>query len=157
MGSSSADDGAVGGAISAALTGRDFISTSMTGFTPAPGSQIHISFPEPHQISINGGCNTLFGQIRWDGARLEVPRLASTKMACERELTEQDTSLATLFSEGLTAALSGAVLTLTHGDISIELTEQKAPVSSGARQDPSISDMPARIPDPAAGSDAVQG
>lgn len=158
-----ADSTVAGGSIRAGLAGRDFVSTSVTGFTPAPGSEIHIAFPSADQISINAGCNNLFGQIDWDGAELTVPQLASTMMACEPALMEQDTFLTTLLASGVTASLSGDALTLTQGDVTIELVEQQAPLVDDMNQlddaklDPSISDMPARIPDLPAGASDTQG
>ena len=73
-------------------------------------------------VSVNAGCNTLFGPADLSGGTIALTgELASTKMACAPELMAQDDELAAFFSAGPTWALEGSVLTLTGGTTTITL------------------------------------
>lgn len=127
-----------GGTVADGVAGRDYVSTGVTGFELAPHSRILVSFPEVDRISIRAGCNGMFGQAVWDDATLTAPMLASTMMACDEALMRQDTFLSDLLSGGVEASLDGSVLTLTQGNVTIELTEQAA-ADSGGVPDPGAS------------------
>lgn len=111
--------------IAAALTGREFESTNTVGFDLAPDATLLVAFTDDG-MSIRGSCNTLFGDVEWDGEHLVAPQLASTMMACEAELMSQDTAVANLFANPLTASLDDNTLTLRHGDVLIEFGEVPA-------------------------------
>ncbi len=74
----------------AGLDGREFVSTQVDGYELVPDSVIRISF-EDGSVSINAGCNTMFGAYTVDGDVLSAPTLAMTEMACDPALMEQDT------------------------------------------------------------------
>jgi len=64
-------------------------------------------------VSANAGCNTLFGGASWDGGKLELDgALASTMMACDDALMEQDQWLSDFLSSSPALALDGKTLTL---------------------------------------------
>lgn len=109
------------------LDGRSYLSTGADGLTLVDGSTIELGFPEPGQVGLRAGCNGMFGPITWDGSTFAAPQLASTLMACDEALMQQDTDLAELFAGGLTAAVDGATLTLTGSGVTLEFTEQAAP------------------------------
>ena len=74
-------------------------------------------------VSVNAGCNTLFGPADLSGGTIALTgALASTKMACPTELMAQDDQFAAFFSAGPTWSLDGEVLTLTGGTTTITLT-----------------------------------
>lgn len=54
-----------------------------------PGSRIVLSFQDD-AMSARAGCNTLRGQAAIEDGELVVPVLASTMMACEEALMQQD-------------------------------------------------------------------
>ena len=55
---------------SAGLDGREFVSTQVDGYEVVPDSVIRISF-EDGSVSINAGCNTMFGAYTVDGRRAQ--------------------------------------------------------------------------------------
>lgn len=117
-------------AVSLDLVGKQFESTKTIGFDVVDGHVITVAFPEEDQVSVNAGCNQLFGNITWDltgEAAFSAPALASTMMACDDALMAQDTFLAGLFADGFTVDYwATGELFLTQGDIAIELTKTGA-------------------------------
>ena len=106
-----------------ALSGRTFTSTKVTGRELASADPIVISFDDG-QMSVSAGCNTMFGSFAVEGDTLEwAQQPASTLMACDKELEEQDAWLADLLTAGVTAEADGATLTLASDDVTIELTD----------------------------------
>lgn len=99
-----------------------FESTSITGRELVPGSKVRLEFTDG-QLSASAGCNTLGGAYELDGDRLVIEgELRSTQMACDAPLMEQDTWLSTWLVDGPTFVLDGWTLTLTGGEIAMELT-----------------------------------
>jgi len=114
---SSSDDGSDPSA-SAGLDGREFVSTQVDGYEVVPDSVIRISFQDG-SLSVNAGCNTMFGAYTFDGDVLRAPTLAMTQMACEPALMEQDAWISTLISGDPTVALDGDTLTITGPDAQV--------------------------------------
>jgi heat shock protein HslJ len=118
-GGSSADD----------LVGRTFVSTSVSvDGTDAPlvdGTQLEITF-EAGDISVNAGCNTMFGGASLDDGTLTVDSLGQTEMGCEQPLMAQDTMVADFLSSSPTWTLDGDTLVLTGADgMVITLTDRE--------------------------------
>ena len=140
-GDDSDDDGGGGGGASepsasasvedAALAGT-FVTEALTGHQLVEGSTLSVAF-EDATMAVSAGCNTLFGAyVDDDGLRWEAEP-ASTLMACDPELSEQDAWLTTLFTEGVSVEEStDTELVLTSGDVRIELTrtDTEEPASS---------------------------
>lgn len=83
--------------------------------TPAAeAGSINLTFDEG-SITINAGCNTLFGEATWTDGTIMVPAgtLASTMMACSEPLMAQDQLLASFFASNPTWTLVGETLTVT--------------------------------------------
>ncbi len=74
------------------LSNRAFESTSVTGYDLVEGTTIGLLF-EAESISAKAGCNTLFGGYQFDENALMVDQIASTQMACDQALMDQDTWL----------------------------------------------------------------
>lgn len=106
-----------GDAESADLEGRTFTTQAVvidgTESPAADGGTISLTFSDG-SISINAGCNTLFGDATWTDGTILVPAgaLASTMMACSEPLMAQDQLLATFFSSNPTWSLTGDTLTI---------------------------------------------
>lgn len=112
----------------AALVGRTFTATEVTGsYTIVPKSTITLTF-EKGKLSAKAGCNSMFGAYTVAGDVLTVPQMASTMMACQDDLMAQDTWLAAFLAAGPTWTLEGDTLTLTDGTDTLVL----GPAPSGA-------------------------
>ena len=65
----------------AALDGRTFTATEVTGtYTIVPNSNITLTF-EKGKLSAKAGCNSMFGEYTVAGDVLTVPQMGSTMMA----------------------------------------------------------------------------
>lgn len=103
------------------LDGQTFVATEVTGsHTIAPNSTITVAF-EGGSLSANAGCNTMVGRYTLVGGKLTAPQLASTMMACDEALMQQDTWLAALLAAGPSYTLAGDTLTLTDGTDTVVL------------------------------------
>ena len=110
------------------LDGQTFVATDVTGsHTIAPDSTITLSF-EGGSVSANAGCNTMVGRYTLVGGKLTAPQLASTMMACDEALMQQDTWLAAMLAAGPSYTLAGDTLTLSDGTDTVVL----GPAPSGA-------------------------
>lgn len=78
------------------------------------GSKIEISFLEG-RIVVNGGCNTMFGAVSLEDDAVAVEQLASTKMACDSGLMDQDNWINDFLCTEPKWKLEGDVLTLDNG------------------------------------------
>ena len=76
------------------------------------------------RLGANAGCNSLSGPYAIDGGRLVVAALATTEMACDSALMEQDTWLAA-FLDGAAAMLEGDVLTLAKDGVTLALLDRE--------------------------------
>lgn len=93
--------------------------------TPAAdGGSVALTFTDDG-ISVNAGCNTLFGSATWTGGVISVEGgiLASTMMACSDALMDQDQLLTAFFTSDPSWSLSGSELTITNDSITMSLTE----------------------------------
>ncbi len=97
------------------LDGTSWTSTGADGQELVEGSTVALSFADG-SISINAGCNTMFGGYTLDGSTLQAPTLAMTMMACDQPLMDQDAWLSALFSGDPTVAVDTDELTVTGGD-----------------------------------------
>lgn len=106
----------------ASLSGKAYTSTQLTGHTLAAGSNVTMNF-EGDNVSVQAGCNNMFGGYTLEQGVLAVPMLASTMMACEPELMEQDQWLTGFLAAGPKATVSATSLTLVSGDTTIVLNQ----------------------------------
>jgi heat shock protein HslJ len=109
------------------LEGRTFTSTAVSGHELASQDPIRLAFEEG-RLSASAGCNTMFGPYALEGDELAwTAEPATTLMACGDVLEQQDRWLAELLTAGVTAASEGRRLTLTSGDVTIELADTSSP------------------------------
>ncbi|MGF9762261.1 META domain-containing protein [Microvirga sp. 0TCS3.31] len=105
----------------AALAGRSYASTSVEGAELVEGTTIEVGF-EDDTMSVNAGCNTMFGPFEVDGTTIAwASEPAATMMMCEPDLIEQDRWLTEFFQAGADATTEGDALTLQAGGVTIEL------------------------------------
>lgn len=114
----------VAAGLGAALDGRTFTATSITGHDLVDGSTLTVAF-EGGRVTVRGGGNTLGSQALLVGSTLRFgsPPI-STMMWPGEALAAQDEWLTTIFLAGVQVALDGPSLTLTvDDDVVISLTE----------------------------------
>ena len=88
------------------LEDATFVSTSVAGRDLVPGSTIRVAF-EGDSMAVAAGCNTMTGAWELvDGTLAWTGDPAQTMMACEPALSDQDTWLLGLFTDGLAASES---------------------------------------------------
>lgn len=110
------------GSESADLAGKSYTSTEVRGHDLVEGSTITLSF-EDGRVSAKGGCNTLNGDATWEGDTLEVAEpMASTMMACDQPLMDQDQWLSTFLTSSPALEVDGDTLTLGDDTTGITLT-----------------------------------
>ena len=108
------------------LDGSTFTSTSVTGHDLVPGSTVRLSF-EDGQLGVSAGCNQMGGGYSLVDDRLQIDgAMRSTEMACDPPLMDQDTWLAGWIADGPSWQLDGDTLTLTGGDVVMELVDETA-------------------------------
>lgn len=107
------------------LTGRTFLSTSVTGYQLAANTRIILAFPEHGKITATGGCNHLFGEVNFDTDKLAVSNMGGTDMACGKPLMDQDDWVTKFLTAKPVWALTGDELVLTGADAEIKLVDRK--------------------------------
>lgn len=111
------------GAGAADLAGRSFVSTGVTGHELVAGSEVRLIFSED-RVSVNAGCNTLTGAATWDDGVLAVDEhVATTQMACDDALMQQDDWLLAFLKSGPRLTVEGSTLTLGDESESLVLDE----------------------------------
>lgn len=119
------------------LDGRAFTSVRVDGHRLVKDTRIQLGF-DGADVSANAGCNHLFGTAAVDGDVLVVSSMGGTEMGCPDGLNDQDAWLTEFLGAGPTAVLAGDTLTLTGGDVVIELAEQQtsSPAPTGDPDQP---------------------
>jgi heat shock protein HslJ len=103
------------------LEGMTYKSTSVTGHDLVSGTTVKLAF-EADTMSVGAGCNGMGGPFAVDGGKLAwTGEPHSTMMACSDELAAQDDWLRQAFSDGWDVTTDGSTLTLTQGDVTMEL------------------------------------
>jgi len=118
------------------LRGKEFTSTSVTDQgkprTLVEGTRIELRFTDDGRLLADAGCNHMSGQVSTDGAKLAVPELAITDMACPEPGTgEQDAWLSKLLAAQPSWRLDGANLVVTGSDAEIVLKPEQPATLEG--------------------------
>ena len=110
------------------LDGRTFLSTSVTeSGTDRPlveGTRIRLGFEDGH-LSASAGCNTLGATYQVDGGVLVIGDAATTEMACDPPLMDQDQWLFELLGAEPAISLSENELVLEEGATVITLLDRE--------------------------------
>lgn len=106
------------------LTGRTFLSESVTGHELVEGTQLRLQFREG-EVSATAGCNSLFGTLRVEGDRLFADDVGGTEMGCDPERHAQDAWITELLGSGPTYELDGDRLRLTAGEVVVTLLDRE--------------------------------
>ena len=104
------------------LDGRSFLSTSVDGHRLVDGSTVRLDLHDG-RLAARAGCNTLLGPVAWTDGTLVASDLASTMMACDPALMEQDTWLAGFLTGSPAYELTGSVLVLRDATTTLTFEE----------------------------------
>lgn len=111
------------------LIGRTFLSETVTRdgvpVDPVAGTRIRLTFPEPDQLSVSAGCNTLLAEVRVEPDRLHISGVGGTEMGCDPQLHDQDEWLADFLEGSPTWQLDADTLTLRGGSTMIVLRDRE--------------------------------
>jgi heat shock protein HslJ len=111
------------------LSGRDFLSTSVTvGGLAQPlvdGTRIRIGFDEEGMLAAHAGCNHFGAMYRIDGGVLALADGAMTEMGCDPALAEQDDWLFAFLSAQPLVRAFGDVLVMEEGETVITLLDRE--------------------------------
>jgi heat shock protein HslJ len=105
------------------LEGRTFLSTTVVGHDLVPGSTVRLVFRPNAQLGISAGCNSMGGRYTISGGVLSLADLATTDMACDAPLMQQDQWIAA-FLDGATITVSGDTLSVRQGDVAMTLLDR---------------------------------
>lgn len=119
---SSAGGSSADGPTAAELDGRTFVSTEVTGHELVEGTEINMTFLAD-AMAVSGGCNSMNGGFNVAEGVLTAGPFASTMMACDQPLMDQDTWLSEFLSSLPTIELDGETLTIASGETSMTLAE----------------------------------
>lgn len=111
------------GADSGNLAGRTFLSMRIEGRDLVPGSRVRLSF-DVGRIGAQAGCNSMGGSVAIVDGRLVLDDLATTEMACDPALMDQDTWLAG-FLDGAAVTLIGDTLALGNDGVTLTLVDRE--------------------------------
>lgn len=113
----------VGAGLLAALEGRTFTATAVTGHPLVEGSGLSVTFG-PQRVSVNGGGNVLGSEPQLVGTTLRFGSPpVSTMMWPGEDLAAQDRWLTEAFLAGFEVSLDGSELRLTQDGVQIDLVE----------------------------------
>ena len=79
-------------------------------------------FGEDGNLSGSSGCNTYVGSYEVDGAAITIGPLASTMMACEQDVMDQETQFLAALQSAATYQVEGASLVLRTKDEAMAIT-----------------------------------
>ena len=89
--------------------------------SPAQGTTLTATFTAD-QISGSSGCNTYNGAYTLDGNTVKIGPLATTRMACEPAVMDQETAFLTALQAATTVEQNGANVTLRDASGAIQVT-----------------------------------
>lgn len=107
------------------LADRTFLSTDASTFEVVDGTTITVSFRADGTIGVAGGCNSIGGPYTIDDGVLVADELASTMMACDDALMDQDDRLTELLTSRPAVAVDGDTLTIGDEPNQLVLAEQQ--------------------------------
>jgi heat shock protein HslJ len=84
--------------------------------SPIDGTELTATFTPDGQVGGNAGCNTFTGGYKLDGTSLTAGPLASTMMACEQDVMDQETAFLAALQTPTTVEPSGNTVTLRAAD-----------------------------------------
>lgn len=109
------------------LAGTSWVMSSVNGRTAVEGTLVTAVFGNDGTVTGSGGCNTFTATYETNAPNyITVQMGASTMMACEVPVTEQETQYFRALSDAATYLVAGDTLTLTSADGSTNIVFAKA-------------------------------
>jgi len=97
------------------------------GFTtPVVGTQLTIQFAADGKVSGSSGCNTFTGSYQTSGTMLTLGPLATTRMACEQAIMDQEQAYLAALAATKSYGIVGNMLTLSDAG-GVRMVEYAAP------------------------------
>jgi heat shock protein HslJ len=84
--------------------------------SPLAGTEVTLVLEDDGSAAGNGGCNAFNTMFETDEASISFGAVASTKMACEPDVMEQEASVFGALEDAAAFEIVGDVLTLSDGD-----------------------------------------
>lgn len=100
---------------SAAVKGTSWRLSGLGGEEVAAGVVSTLTFNEDGNISGNGGCNSFGGKVSFDGAKLKIGDVFSTKMACQQPKMKQEAAFLAALAKAASYTVKDGTLTLLDG------------------------------------------
>ena len=111
------------GASGGTLTGPVWALTALNGQPLASGTGITATFTADGAVSGSAGCNRYTGKYSTSGANITIdPAIASTMMACEQPVMDQETAYLKMLPQAKTYAVKGDQLTLMDASNTVVAT-----------------------------------
>lgn len=115
--------------LAASLVDRSFVGEDLTDdgekVELARGTTLHLTFTDATRLTASAGCNSMSGGWSIEGTTLVVDDLATTQMACEASLMDQDARFAELLTGRPIVVLDGASLTLHEGVTTVRMADDE--------------------------------
>jgi heat shock protein HslJ len=90
--------------------------------SPIEGTTLTAIFTPDGKVSGNAGCNTYNGEYTLDGTSLTVGPLATTMMACDQAIMDQETQFLTALQTPTSVETSGGMVTLRAASGATQVT-----------------------------------
>lgn len=94
----------------AALTNTAWRLTDLGGIPAREEREATLEFPEPGKIAGHGSCNRFAGPVEITGDKLQIGRIAATRMACDEAITVQEAKYLQALQDSERFAIEGAEL-----------------------------------------------
>jgi heat shock protein HslJ len=95
------------------ITGVVWVLDSLNGATPVSGTTITVEFTDNGSVGGSGGCNRYSGQYSVSGGDIQITQpMASTMMACEQAVMEQESAYFQALGTAKRFVVNGDQLTL---------------------------------------------
>ena len=111
-------------ALAPALKERTFSSESVTGRQLVAGTNIRLTFGDT-ELSVNAGCNHMFGRYRFEGDVLHMLEMGSTEMGCGAELHAQDEWIEQLLTGSPNVTFADPRVTLSTPEVRLTLLDRR--------------------------------
>ena len=114
------------------LTGQAWVLTELTGKTLVAGTSITALFSADGKMGGSSGCNRYGGTYTVTGNTIQITSpLASTMMACEQEIMDQESAYLKALGEAKSFSVTGDQLTLKDGNSTLLVYKAQSQDLSG--------------------------
>ena len=98
------------------LPGTSWVVVDIGGDAPVGATAPTIAFDDQGTVTGTGGCNTFSGEVTIDGSDLTFGPLASTQMACEEDVSNQEQAFFTALQDATSYTIDNEGRLVLEGD-----------------------------------------